>query len=288
MNCCAVLRKQFRLQSDSSQKSGEKSRQMCVVLQLKSWQMPGNLSQSKRGSMLFSANANRSGILRLRCKEKMNFKNVQYYSGLFFAGLMILLSSNIQVPDAAELTGTESITTLSEEQSSQTPTIFGGVGRKLPTWQAGLDLLILGTPHYSAFRNQLNLSNRVFWGEWWYNDGWGVKGFLSEQSFRMFGSSGSSAKSSTRHLGVIAKTQHSLSESWKISAGMGLANTEYSLGSQRKQGNSLVSEFRIGMEISDDFWTEAGILTIDSSSGSGSGDQRLGSTGYLIGFSYGF
>jgi len=34
----------------------------------------------------------------------MNFKNVQYYSGLFFAGLMILLSSNIQVADAAELT----------------------------------------------------------------------------------------------------------------------------------------------------------------------------------------
>jgi len=218
----------------------------------------------------------------------MNSKIVPFYTGLFFAGLMKLLSSNIQVADAAELTAPESITTLSEEKSSQTPTIFGGVRRKLPTWQVGLDLLILGTPHYGAFRNQLDLSNRVFWGEWWYNDGWGVKGFLSEQSFRMFGSSGSSAKSSTRHLGVIVKTQHSLSESWKISAGMGLANTEYSLGSQRKQGNSLVSEFRIGMEISDDFWAEAGILTTDSSSGSGSGDQRLGSTGYLIGFSYGF
>ena len=117
----------------------------------------------------------------------MNSKIVQFYTGLFFAGLMILLSSNIQVADAAELTDPESITTLSEEKSSQTPTIFGGVGRKLPTWQAGLDLLILGTPHYGAFRNQLDLSNRVFWGEWWYNDGWGVKGFLSEQSFRMFG-----------------------------------------------------------------------------------------------------
>ena len=43
-----------------------------------------------------------------------------------------------------------------------------------------------------------------------------------------------------------------------------------------------------GMKISDDFSTEAGILTIDSSSGSGPGDQRLGSTGYLMGFSYGF
>jgi len=93
----------------------------------------------------------------------MNFKNVQYYSGLFFAGLMILLTSNSQAADPAKLTEPESISTLYEEQSSQTPTIFGGVGRKLPTWQAGLDLLILGTPHYSAFRNQLNLSNRVFW-----------------------------------------------------------------------------------------------------------------------------
>ena len=149
-------------------------------------------------------------------------------------------------------------------------------------------MLILSTPHYNAFRNQLDLSNYVFWGEWWYNDDWGVKGFHSEQSFQMFGSSGSSETSITRHLGVIAKTQFSLSESLKLSAGLGLANTEFSLGSQRKSGDSLVSEFRMGMKILDDFWTEAGILTIDSSSGSGSGDQRLGSTGYLIGFNYGF
>ncbi|RTZ83959.1 MAG: hypothetical protein DSY95_06770, partial [SAR324 cluster bacterium] len=84
------------------------------------------------------------------------------------------------------------------------------------------------------------------------------------------------------------KTQHSLSEAWKISAGLGLAKTEFVLDSQRKLGNSLVSEFRMGLEISADFWTEAGILTIDSASGSGSSDQRLGSTGYLIGLSYGF
>ena len=98
----------------------------------------------------------------------MNFKNVQYYSGLFYAGLMILMTSNSQAADPAKLTEPESITTLSEEQSSQAHTIFGGVGRKFPTWQAGLDLLILGTPHYSAFRNQLNFGNHVFWGEWWY------------------------------------------------------------------------------------------------------------------------
>jgi hypothetical protein len=154
--------------------------------------------------------------------------------------------------------------------------------------QAGLDLLILSSPHYNAYRNQLELSNRVYWGEWWYSDRWGVKGFLSEQSFTMFGTSGNSPQANTSHLGLLAKTQQSIAETWKISAGLGLAKTEYVLESQRKHGNSLVSEFRIGFKFSADLWTEAGILTIDSTSGSGSGDQRLGSTGYLIGLSYGF
>jgi len=179
-------------------------------------------------------------------------------------------------------------TALSEEQFSAPATIFGGVGRKFPTLQAGLDLLILSSPHYSAFRNLLELSNRVYWGEWWYSDRWGVKGLLSEQSFTMFGASGNRPQASTSHLGLLAKTQQSLAESWKISAGLGLAKTEFVLESQRKFGNSLVSEFRLGFEFSSDLWTEAGILTMDSASGSGSGDQRLGSTSYLIGLSYGF
>ena len=67
-----------------------------------------------------------------------------------------------------------------------------------------------------------------------------------------------------------------------------MVKTELALGSQFKQANSLVTEFRMGMEMSANFWTEVGILTIDSASGSGSEDQRLGSTGYLIGLSYGF
>jgi len=179
-------------------------------------------------------------------------------------------------------------TALSEEQFSAPATIFGGVGRKFPTLQAGLDLLILSSPHYSAFRNLLELSNRVYWGEWWYSDRWGVKGLLSEQSFTMFGASGNRPQASTSHLGLLAKTQQSLAESWKISAGLGLAKTEFVLESQRKFGNSLVSEFRLGFEFSSDLWTEAGILTMDSASGSGLGDQRLGSTSYLIGLSYGF
>ena len=181
-----------------------------------------------------------------------------------------------------------SVVPLSTEKNLAPPTVFGGVGRKLPTWQAGFDLLLLSTPHYSAFRNRLELRNHVYWGEWWYNDRWGIKGLFSEQSFRMFSATGNRSESKTRHLGALAKTQHSLTDYWKISAGLGVVKTELSLGSQLKQGNSLVTEFRMGMEMSANFWTGVGILTIDSASGSGSEDHRLGSTGYLIGLSYGF
>ena len=44
----------------------------------------------------------------------------------------------------------------------------------------------------------------------------------------------------------------------------------------------------MGKEILEDFWIEFGILSIDSASGSGIEDQRLGSTGYLVGLSVGF
>ena len=41
------------------------------------------------------------------------------------------------------------------------------------------------------------------------------------------------------------------------------------------------------MELFPEIWTEGGFLTIDGSSGSGPNDQRLGSSSYLIGISYG-
>ena len=111
---------------------------------------------------------------------------------------------------------------------------------------------------------------------------------LSEQTFSMFDSSGNQPESSSRHLGFLAKVQHPLSVDMKISAGIGLANTEFALGNQHKYGNSLVSEFRIGIELFPEIWTEGGFLTVDGSSGSGPDDQRLGSSSYLIGLSYGF
>ena len=174
-----------------------------------------------------------------------------------------------------------------EENDISTPSVFGGVGRKLPTWQFGLDLIILSNPHYSAKRNRLQLDNRVLWGELWKSDYWGFKVMLSEQTFSMFDSSLNQPESYSSHLGFLANVQHPLSHDAKISAGIGVANTEYEIGGQRKYGSSLVSEYRIGMELFPEIWTEGGFLTIDGSSGSGSNDQRLGSSSYLIGISYG-
>ena len=228
------------------------------------------------------------GILN-KFKGRMKIRLYQKYGSIIFAFFCVMLASPAAASAQVKNNQLKELSSgLSEEQFAAPATVFGGVGRKFPIWQSGLDLLILSSPHYSAFRNQLELSNRVYWGEWWYSDRWGVKGLLSEQSFTMFGESGNRPQVNTSHQGLLAKTQQSLAESWKISAGLGLAKTEFVLESQRKLGNSLVSEFRIGYEFSADLWTEVGILTIDSASGSGSGDQRLGSTGYLIGMSYGF
>jgi hypothetical protein len=219
----------------------------------------------------------------------MKIKIALKYGGFLLAITSIILTGNLDAAAQVKKNKLNELSSaLSLEEYTAPATVFGGVGRKFPTLQAGLDLLILSSPHYNAYRNQLELSNRVYWGEWWYSDRWGVKGFLSEQSFTMFGTGGNSPQANTSHLGLLAKTQQSIAETWKISAGLGLAKTDFVLESQRKHGNSLVSEFRIGFKFSADLWTEAGILTIDSTSGSGSGDQRLGSTGYLIGLSYGF
>ena len=208
---------------------------------------------------------------------------------IVFAAMCMMLASVICAVAQQNSNSTDSVSEpLSEENDIATPTVFGGVGRKLPTWQFGLDLIVLANPHNRAYRNRPQLNNRVCWGEGWKRDFWGFKMMFSEQTFSMFDSSGKQPESNSRHLGFLAKIQHPLSVDMKISGGIGLANTEFALGNQRKYGNSLVSEFRIGIELLPEIWTEGGFLTIDGSSGSGPDDQRLGSSSYIIGISYGF
>ena len=176
---------------------------------------------------------------------------------IVFVAMCMMLASVICAVAQQNSNSTNSISEpLSEEKEISIPTVFGGVGRKLPTWQFGLDLIVLANPHYSAYRKRPQLNNRVFWGEWWKSDFWGFKVMLSEQTFSMFDSSGNQPESNSRNLGFLAKVQHPLSVDMKISVGIGLANTEFALGNQHKYGSSLVSEFRIGIELFPEIWTE--------------------------------
>jgi len=217
-----------------------------------------------------------------------NYLNVKA-DRIVFAAICMVLASVICAFAQQNLNSQESISEpLSEKNDISVPTVFGGVGRKLPTWQFGLDLIVLANPHYRAYRNRPQFNNRVFWGEWWKSDFWGFKVMFAEQTFSMFDSSGKQPESNSRHLGFLAKLQHPLSVDMKISGGIGLSNTEFAIGNQHKYGDSLVSEFRIGIELFPEIWTEGGFLNIDGSSGSGPDDQRLGSSSYLIGVSHGF
>ena len=228
-------------------------------------------------------------IIKQKITQKMfNYLNAKIIR-IVFAAMSMMLASVMGAVAQQNLNSQDAMSEpLSEENDISVPTVFGGVGRKLPTWQFGLDLIILANPHYSANRNHLQLSNRVFWGEWWNSAFWGLKEMLTEQTFSKFDSSGNQPESNSRHLGILAKVQYPLSVDVKISAGIGMANTEFALGNQHKYGSSLVSEFRIGIKLFPEIWTEGGFLTIDGSSGSGPDDPRLGSSSYLIGLSYGF
>ena len=226
-------------------------------------------------------------------KQKTTWKMFNYFNAktvrVVFASTCMMMANVMVVVAQQNLNSQYTISEpLSKEDDISSPTVFGGVGRKLPAWQFGWDLIILSYPNFNAHRNRVELNNRVFWGEWWKTDFWGFKLLHSEQSFSMFDSGGSLPESSSRHIGFLPKVQHTFSDDLKISAGIGFAKTEFELGNQRKNGGSLVSEFRIGIEIFPEIWTECGFLTIDGSSGSDPDDQRLGSSSYIIGISYGF
>ena len=99
---------------------------------------------------------------------------------IVFAAMCMMWASVICAFAQQNSNSTDSVSApLSEEIDISTPTVFGGVGRKLPTWQFGLDLVVLANPHYSAYRNRPQLNNRVFWGEWGESDFWGIKVMLS-------------------------------------------------------------------------------------------------------------
>ena len=177
--------------------------------------------------------------------------------------------------------------TFNEVMDSASPSIFRGVGRQLPKWGVGLDLLVISTPHYQAKR-KLGLNNYSLWGQWWGSDLWGVKSFFSEQSYHLFGNTSDSAEAVSRNLGILFKIRHALNLDWRVSAGMGIAKTGLSPQGSAKSCTSLVSEIKASLELNPDFSLDLGILTIDGTTGTGAQDQRLGSTSHMIGLGFVF
>ena len=49
----------------------------------------------------------------------------------------------------------------------------------------------------------------------------------------------------------------------------------------------IVNEFRIGSKVVSNWILEAGIMTLDGTSGRAVGDSRLGSTNYIISLGFG-
>ena len=181
--------------------------------------------------------------------------------------------------------GAASAAEIPQLQGNTPDTIFGGVGRMYQTWYAGIDFLLLSTPHTNAHRT-VGLISQSFWIEWWPDDRYGVKGFASPQKFQSFGSD--SIDISTQHLGAMAIIRFPIDQQWQLSAGMGLAQTAAKTPDGSKSGTSLATEFRMGVKILPDLQLEMGMLSLDGSSGSAPGDIRLGSTSYMFGFSKGF
>ena len=86
-------------------------------------------------------------------KQKITQKMFNYFNAktvrIVFAVMCMMLASVICAVAQQNSNSTESVSEpLPEENDIATPTVFGGVGRKLPTWQFGLDLIVLANPHY--------------------------------------------------------------------------------------------------------------------------------------------
>ena len=102
-------------------------------------------------------------------KQKISKKIFNYFKSrtfrFVFALLWITLASVIDSLAQQNMNYHNSVSKeQNEENDISRPTVFGGVGRKFPTWQFGLDLILLSNPHYSANRNRLNWRTGCFGG----------------------------------------------------------------------------------------------------------------------------
>ena len=194
-------------------------------------------------------------------------------AGWFFLLLFITNGYEIQAVD------------LPITKTASPETVFGGVGRLYEDWHSGYDFMIMSTPHTSSHRS-LGITNRALWLEWWTSDQFGIKGFYSTQHFQSFGND--EFDIAARHVGGLFKGRFPINPEWQVTAGIGMAQSITQIPEKSISSNMLVSEFRIGVRVYENWTTEFGLMTLDGASGDAPEDSRRGSTNYLIGIGYGF
>jgi hypothetical protein len=172
-----------------------------------------------------------------------------------------------------------------EEAFEEAQGAFDDLTRAHPRYRVGATWMLLSTPHFSAHR-EAGQGNWLAFAEWWPRDEWGVRGLFAQQSFRRFGEPKTNAP--LRHWGAMAKGRIPISGNLQAFAGAGFASTQLEDANAPKRATSLLSEFLLSFRMADQVWLEGGTFTFDGSSGEGPGDQRLGSTSYVVGITFGF
>ena len=76
----------------------------------------------------------------------------------------------------------QDVSSATEAATKTAGSVFKGVGRRYPSFHMGLDFMALSTPHYSANRAVFG-SQYSFWGEYWPQDAFGVKGIYASQKY---------------------------------------------------------------------------------------------------------
>ena len=165
--------------------------------------------------------------------------------------------------------------------------VFEGVGRRYPSLHVGLDFMVLSTPHYSANRAVFG-SQYSFWGEYWPQDAFGVKGIYASQKYPDL--SNASLSHATTTLAFLGKYRFDTGSDWHFTVGGGIGSSDRNppTGTDLKSTSVLVTEMRAGLKASEFLWLEGGVLVLDGHSGSGSSAARVGSTNYGFGLNFGF
>ena len=181
----------------------------------------------------------------------------------------------------------QDVSSATEAATETAGSVFKGVGRRYPSLHMGLDFMALSTPHYSANRAVFG-SQYAFWGEYWPQDAFGVKGIYASQKYPDL--SNANLSHATTTLAFLGKYRFDTGSDWHFTVGVGVGSSDRNppTGTDLKSTSVLVTEMRTGLKASEFLWLEGGVLVLDGRSGSGSSAARVGSTNYGFGLNFGF